>query len=1004
MIRPPQELLTLFYGLSELDEKKRQKSISEVVRKFETDKTHLGYCIERLVGGISSNRAASRIGYSTALSLILQNLDVSEWTLDRIFGIADTKMDLKDRSAGYTHAIGHHLLAVALWNSGLYNKSVNSITSREITLMHHFPLLAASVLAFFVDISQKVSAKEFKEHILTPLRQYLESALLASTPEYIAFALQLRQKFSNQLRDNFPFIQSDGSVNFSQEHCQLLFAALKKCDRAYSRVFISHLIASARESEQFDLVYKEAIEKWTTNGDENKVLERIFDVAALCLQNSTNCLDIITIFSEELLKRLKNVMHARKDPQKRIVQEKAKSLCKEMISLIGRSENKDQLLKVLKHLDDLGNVDQICSVRITTEIILQLPVNLFGKFVTKLPDQPEWGLRRMTSIFGKLPIQSQAKLLATLTTVIPTQTIQSTVCQVLDTLFYVMVRPGESVQLHLSEDNVKMLTKIVSGDDQEQAEIVQSAREIFEKTPYKDSFLVLWLYLKLWAKVSTSQEDKQQYEDEASEVVEIGQKCGKDSDSLTIFLDLLLNLLGRSRKYHRTPAYFAYVHLLPHISTDQLMHIVSVMTMDDEELGGEFSDVDDEEADSEDNDGESDVDDEEGDSEGVDAELLTKLNQALGKAAVNGNSQNKGDEESGSESGSEPPDLDDEEMLAMDERLAEAFKKMAPAFAKKDKSDSQRAAAAFRSRVADLLLFTLSYKETPMKLKMSLIIPLVELAKIQLKKDSANGEGGHVKKAIELLNIVAHLKKPQTDSGKKPIKDNQLIEILDGLKREAKGITNPELASAVAQLACFILHSSMTSQTEASPSVKQAFVNLFTEFMTQQDGSIGNELAVAAVIKYSGVFLDDLMMFGQMAFNEEYRIFRRTEAANCVACIVQSLKNMDEEVSAQHASALKKLAKMVAEYVMKAIENPQEIKPRFFATALKLVHSLGLSIADEVKPSIAKHLLPLCDKILEAEQEQGKSLRKCNAACHQICGRPQGSLVKAVIKSLREEE
>ena len=70
------------------------------------------------------------------------------------------------------------------------------------------------------------------------------------------------------------------------------------------------------------------------------------------------------------------------------------------------------------------------------------------------------------------------------------------------------------------------------------------------------------------------------------------------------------------------------------------------------------------------------------------------------------------------QSGSEPPDLDDEEMLAMDERLAEAFKKMAPAFAKKDKSDSQKAAAAFRSRVADLLLFTLSYKETPMKLKM----------------------------------------------------------------------------------------------------------------------------------------------------------------------------------------------------------------------------------------------------------------------------------------------
>ena len=35
---------------------------------------------------------------------------------------------------------------------------------------------------------------------------------------------------------------------------------------------------------------------------------------------------------------------------------------------------------------------------------------------------------------------------------------------------------------------------------------------------------------------------------------------------------------------------------------------------------------------------------------------------------------------------------------------------------------------------------------------------------------------------------------------------------------------------------------------------------------------------------------------------------------------------MDEEVSAQHASTLKKLAKTVAEYAMKAVENPQEVE------------------------------------------------------------------------------
>ena len=58
----------------------------------------------------------------------------------------------------------------------------------------------------------------------------------------------------------------------------------------------------------------------------------------------------------------------------------------------------------------------------------------------------------------------------------------------------------------------------------------------------------------------------------------------------------------------------------------------------------------------------------------------------------------------------------------------------------------------------------------------------------------------------------------------------------------------------------------------------------------------------------------------------ENEINFQTEAANCAACIVQALKNMDEEVSAQHASTLKKLAKTVAEYAMKAVENPQEVE------------------------------------------------------------------------------
>ena len=38
----------------------------------------------------------------------------------------------------------------------------------------------------------------------------------------------------------------------------------------------------------------------------------------------------------------------------------------------------------------------------------------------------------------------------------------------------------------------------------------------------------------MWAKVSTNQEDRQQYEDEAAELVGIAENAGKDADCLTV--------------------------------------------------------------------------------------------------------------------------------------------------------------------------------------------------------------------------------------------------------------------------------------------------------------------------------------------------------------------------------------------------------------------------------------------------------------------------------------
>ncbi|VDM83494.1 unnamed protein product [Strongylus vulgaris] len=92
-------------------------------------------------------------------------------------------------------------------------------------------------------------------------------------------------------------------------------------------------------------------------------------------------------------------------------------------------------------------------------------------------------------------------------------------------------------------------------------------------------------------------------------------------------------------------------------------------------------------------------------------------------------------------------------MFAMDERLAAAFKAMAP---KKENKIAAHMASVFRLKLADLLLFTVSSQNTPLPSKVYMMIPLLKLAKQQLKHDV---EGHNSRKTIGLLNIIAKLKK-----------------------------------------------------------------------------------------------------------------------------------------------------------------------------------------------------------------------------------------------------
>ncbi|KAK6038761.1 hypothetical protein COOONC_23734 [Cooperia oncophora] len=82
----------------------------------------------------------------------------------------------------------------------------------------------------------------------------------------------------------------------------------------------------------------------------------------------------------------------------------------------------------------------------------------------------------------------------------------------------------------------------------------------------------------------------------------------------------------------------------------------------------------------------------------------------------------------------------------------------------------------------------------------------------------------------------------------------------------------------------------------------------------------------------------------------------------------------------------------------KGVLQKVPIKPRFFASVLKLLLSTANSIGDDLKPTLQKHLK--IDKILEDEQALDAVSKKINSACQKVCGKSAKRVLDAVQKAL----
>ncbi|CAI4228806.1 unnamed protein product [Auanema sp. JU1783] len=969
-MRPDAEVLDLFYGLAELQNTARINSVASLIEITNSDERIADYCVERIIGGISSPRYATRIGFSTTLSLILEK-HASRWPLDKVFQLADSKLDLLKENPKF--AIGQYLICSSLICAPSYQANIIQIAEKLCQLYRNFPFLKMSICQTFADMSVGMDSKKFKKGIYALIKDYVENAIRTPLPEFFFFVLEVYQEHAAVLADTLSFVKKDGTIHFEQKDFPRILLALKKCEASAVKTFVVKLLQCAQKSDQFVDMYCRVLEKWASSGDESKVLERIFRTADTSLEYTNGYKDVMAVFSPLLVSKITSVLLGRQGLEKRFSKAKITAFCTVFAEKLNKTvDNTEAALDVLSTFEKLGNLEALSLGNITSTLLAKLDKNAVTKWIETVTTAS--AVRRIISAFPAWSTDAKSAALLHLIKRPACEDILYTISNCLDSLYKIKVRPGESVAISFPTENEAILRQLVEAIP---GSTVKKADKALKKSPLSKPLTVLWLSLNIWAHISCDNEKKEYYTETAKEVIQIAES--KDAINNTVLIDLLIALLGQTAKFHRAVAYYVFVDILPTIKDEDVLHIFNTLMLSDNELSGKNEDSDDEEdEDMDDNDDNDEAEkseeenvSEESDEEGeVDADLVGKLKQALGAAAAD-------DEEV------DTPDWDDAAMFAMDEKLSAVFKNIAaPGQSKKEASVNMQ---TFRSKVTDFLLFTVSSANTPQNVKLNLILPLIKLIKVQTKRPT---EGPAAKKTVELLEIISKLKKVTST-------EKEVLKLVDEIIKESSEVANPEFVKGISAVISF-LFSVCTSGTKVPASLKKVYVELFTNFVCQEEGNINNEFATATIYKYPSFFVDEVPNFVDFAFDEKYRIFRRTETVSCLTAILKASDKIDK-------NAIKKLLKNVKTFLSHFISNIAEkdtIKPRFFASVLKLLLTLANKNDEDLKEKVSKQLLSTLETFTEDEKVWKANLKKCNSACIQLCGKNPLPYINSIIKLL----
>ncbi|VDM09487.1 unnamed protein product [Wuchereria bancrofti] len=925
MVNVSKELLNKFYDLADFDQHKRHNAVITILDEFEQNSSYL---MERLISGLASSRAAARLGYTNALTIILSSFG-KDWPVEVLFELADQKLPL-NKAENPGSVLGQHLfhLAMALFEIG----------RREMSLAEKQNGLAYSVANLLAQCANKLREKRFAKNFWPLVKNEVTKPLDSLNPEWFYFALLVMEKHSDTLKAKVSFLSTSGELNISDKDCDAVINILKKTSGFAENELISKLLLLARISRNFETVYSKVVEKWLYHGDLHRVIQRALSfINAMLQQIDFESDELVAVFSPEFVQLIRSI---RKSNEFRFLFSTIEAILlvlKE--SLTSKEWTSANIAKLLDNFDRVGdgNFDEFIggNVKITEKILLRLHGDV-NDIILEAVKGGGWRLRRITNVFLHWPINVQESVLKLLFKHGKwTEEMRNAFCSSAASLFIVSVRAGRNVTAICREEHKKFLQKLSKKQDTGiKLPVISGPLSVFMNM------------LTLWIAAASESNERYSYLKDLAEIAAIGEKMAENdnSNNVAVLNDILLSLLSRPHRYHRSVIHYVFASFVPQMKLENLLQILETVSLSNEELMQESdaSESDDDEGKDEDSaedseqtsGGNSEInnndditneheetdesefeEEDEGETE-VDHEFVNNLKKALGSAAAH--SDDDSDKDSLSST------VSDETMFRLDEGLAAVFRK---------RMKNSRALNAFLVEQAQQFRAKLS----KLYVLQDLILPLIECAQQALRRK--DGELTF-KKATNLLEIIIKHKKSE-------LNEKNAIKLLDELVLKTSQTVNPVMRNILGSVSSFLFSGCYDAkENNVTENMRTKVITLLEKYMIGNKNQILSEIVTAPFIKYPHALLSELPRIIDFAFNENIRAFQRIEALSCTVAFLR--KDLVKNEQPDRQKIWRKIAKCLCSFASRFFSNLNldNSKPRFFAYLVRVLTSF-ISISEE---------------------------------------------------------